>query len=83
MRGFTKGLIVGLTAITLFGATATPARQWATKKESPKKTEYQISTCAYQDESGNIWVFETMINKTNGNLEYRKQVHSKKYKNIK
>tara|TARA_Y100001963_G_C6559524_1_gene343644 strand:- start:398 stop:637 length:240 start_codon:yes stop_codon:yes gene_type:complete len=79
MQGFVKGLIVGLSLILLIGATN--YKNPSTREM--ENTEYQISTCAYQDKGGNIWVFETMINKTNGRLEYRKQVHSKKYKNIK
>ena len=79
MKRFTKGLICGLGLFVVIGAT----NYKNPSTVEMRNTEYQISTCAYQDKSGNIWVFETMINKTNGKLEYRKQVHSKKYKNIK
>ena len=47
-----------------------------------EEKEYQISTCVYQI-NGSIWVFETKINKKTGKVVSRKQVHSKKYKNIK
>ena len=82
MNRFTKGLICGLGLFLLIGATNYQNYKTPSTNEMKNK-EYQISTCAYQDKSGTIWVFETLINKTNGKLEYRKQVHSKKYKNIK
>ena len=82
MNRFTKGLICGLGLFLLIGATNYQNYKTPSTNEMKSK-EYQISTCAYQDNKGTIWVFETMINKTNGKLEYRKQVHNKKYKNIK
>ena len=77
-----KVISVVLCMVILLGATNFnhPKNK---KSKSEEKKEYQISTCAYQDRTGTIWVFETLIDKNTGKLEYRKQVHSKKYKNVK
>ena len=58
----------------------------ATRNTEPpvnKEGTYQISTSTYMDKKGTLWVFETIINTKTGKIKSRKQVHSKKYKNIK
>ena len=56
----------------------------ATKNPDPPKVvgTYQISTSTYVDRKGTLWVFETIINTKTGKIKSRKQVHSRKYKNI-
>ena len=44
--------------------------------------EYRISTSIHQV-NGQVWVFETKYNILTGNIVSRKQVHSKKYRNVK
>jgi hypothetical protein len=44
--------------------------------------EYRISTSTHQM-NGQVWVFETKYNVLTGNIISRKQVHSKKYRNVK
>ena len=79
MKNSYKVFIVGLFLIFTLGNTKfkTPST------EQMKQIGYQISTCVYQDKKGSIWVFETIMNKKTGQIVSRKQVHSKKYKNIK
>ena len=47
-----------------------------------EEKEYQISTCVHTM-GKDIWIFETKMNKKTGKIISRKQVHSRKYKNIK
>ena len=44
--------------------------------------EYRISTSVHQI-NGAVWVFETKYDIHSGDIISRKQVHSKKYRNIK
>tara|TARA_B100001123_G_C14941797_1_gene880002 strand:- start:14 stop:256 length:243 start_codon:yes stop_codon:yes gene_type:complete len=73
-------LIIIVLAFFTLGATNDRYKNPSTKEMEEK--EYQISTCVYQINSS-IWIFETKINKKTGKVVSRKQVHSKKYKNIK
>ena len=44
--------------------------------------EYRISTSVHQM-NGVVWIFETKYNISSGDIVSRKQVHSKKYRNVK
>ena len=78
MKRFLSGLIVGLSLFVLIGAT----NHKNPSTEDLKNTEYVISTCVHQM-GKDIWVFETNMNKKTGKIISRKQVHSKKYRNVK
>ena len=73
-------LVIPFMILTLGATPGSRHRNQST--EEIKDVEYQISTCVYQINSS-IWIFETKINKKTGKVVSRKQVHSKKYKNIK
>ena len=53
-----------------------------TRQGEPTPREYRISTAVHQI-NGAVWVFETKYDINSGKILSRKQVHSKKYKNIK
>ena len=54
----------------------------ATKPGITTPKEYRISTSIHQL-NGVVWVFETKYDINSGNIISRKQVHSKKYRNVK
>lgn len=78
MKKFISGLLFGLSFFILIGATN--HRNQPT--DEIKNVEYQISTCVHTM-GKDIWVFETKMNKKTGKIVSRKQVHSKKYRNVK
>ena len=53
-----------------------------TRPSESEPKEYRISTATHQL-NGAIWVFETKYDVHSGKIISRKQVHSKKYRNIK
>ena len=53
-----------------------------TRPGESEPKEYRISTSIHQV-NGAIWVFETKYDVNSGKIISRKQVHSKKYRNIK
>ena len=53
-----------------------------TTRPSDEPKEYRISTSIHQV-NGAIWVFETKYDVHSGKILSRKQVHSKKYRNVK
>ena len=66
-------LLIPLLILTL-GATST--------EEINQEKHYVISTCAYKM-GKDTWIFETKMNSRTGKIISRKQIHSKKYRNIK
>ena len=70
-------LIIPFMLLTL-GATS----RHQTTDEMNKGKEYRISTSVHQI-NGAVWVFETKYDIHTGKILSRKQVHSKKYRNIK
>ena len=53
-----------------------------TRPGESEPKEYRISTSVHQINSS-VWVFETKYDINSGKIISRKQVHSKKYRNIK
>ena len=53
-----------------------------TRPSESEPKEYRISTSVHQINSS-VWVFETKYDVNSGKIISRKQVHSKKYRNIK
>ena len=74
-------LIIIVLAFFTLGATNNRYKNPSTEEMKQEKT-YVISTCVHTM-GKDIWVFETKMNAKTGKIISRKQVHSKKYKNIK
>ena len=79
MKKFIRGFLCGLGLILIIGATQHKNPSTEDMKQEPK---YVISTCVHTM-GKDIWVFETKMNAKTGKIISRKQVHSKKYRNIK
>ena len=79
MKKTMKWLVMPIMLLTL-GATSSHRNQ--STDEMKREKEFVISTCVHQM-GKDIWVFETKMNKNTGKIISRKQVHSKKYKNVK
>ena len=71
-------LIIPFMLLTL-GATS---RHQNSRSNDMDDKEYRISTSVHQI-NGAVWVFETKYDVNTGKIISRKQVHSKKYRNIK
>ncbi len=78
MNKIMKWLIIPFMLLTL---GATNYKNPSTEDMKDEK-EYQISTCVHTM-GKDIWIFETKMDKRTGKIISRKQVHSRKYKNIK
>ena len=74
-------LIIIVLAFFTLGATNDRYKNQSTD-EMNKGNEYRISTSVHQI-NGAVWVFETKYDVNSGKIISRKQVHSKKYRNIK
>ena len=71
-------MLIGIVLISfLLLGTTRPGH-----KSTETKREYRISTSVHQI-NGAVWVFETKYNIHSGDIVSRKQVHSKKYRNVK
>ena len=71
-------MLIGIVLISfLLLGTTRPGH-----KGSDTEKEYRISTSVHQINSS-VWVFETKYDIHSGDIISRKQVHSKKYRNIK
>ena len=74
-------LVIPFMLLTL-GATNSSRYKTPSTEDMKEEKEYQISTCVHTM-GKDIWIFETKMNKKTGKIISRKQVHSRKYKNIK
>jgi hypothetical protein len=74
-----KLLVIPFMLLTL-GATTNGHRNPPDK--NTEKRNITISTCVHQM-GKDIWVFETKMDTKTGKIISRKQVHSKKYRNLK
>ena len=72
-------LIIPFMLLTL-GATS--RHKTPSTEDMKQEKEYRISTSVHQI-NGAVWVFETKYDVHTGKILSRKQVHSKKYRNIK
>ena len=71
-------MLIGIVLISfLLLGTTRPGH-----KGSDTEKEYRISTSVHQI-NNSVWVFETKYDIHSGDIISRKQVHSKKYRNIK
>ena len=75
-------IIIGFLLLFTLGATSSTRYKTPSTDDLDRKVEYRISTSVHEMK-GAIWVFETKYDITTGNIISRKQVHSKKYGNIK
>ena len=76
-----RWLVIPFMLLTL-GATNSSRYKNPSTEEMKQEKTYVISTCVHTM-GKDIWVFETKMNAKTGKIISRKQVHSKKYKNIK
>ena len=74
-------LIIPFMLLTL-GATNNSRYKTPSTDDMKEEKEYRISTSVHQI-NGAVWVFETKYDIHTGKILSRKQVHSKKYRNIK